>query len=76
MVGAHILKKAAGVKNKVMTQLDVVNTRANMVNARADIQSTMLNLNTVYQSLLFQVMMVVNDEPHTMCSNDLLHVFD
>jgi len=76
MVGAHILKKAAVVKNKVMTQLDVVNTRANMVNARADIQSTMLNLNTVYQSLLFQVMMVVNDEPHTMCSNDLLHVFD
>ena len=76
MVGAHILKKAAVVKDKVMTQLDVVNTRSNMVNARADIQSTMLNLNTVYQSLLFQVMTVVNDEPHTMCSKDFLHFFD
>lgn len=50
--------------------------KTSMVSMRADIQSTMLNLNTVYQSLLFQVMTVVNDEPHTMCSNDLLHFFD
>jgi hypothetical protein len=54
---------------KVATLKDAVIKRSDMVTVRADIQSTMLNLTTVYQSLLFQVMMVVNDEPHPVCSS-------
>ena len=54
---------------KVATLKDAVLARSDLVNMHAAIQSTMVNLNTVYQSLLFQVMMVVGDEPHPVCSN-------
>jgi hypothetical protein len=57
---------------KVATLKDAALTRSDMVTMQAAIQSTMVNLNTVYQSLLFQVMMVVNDEPRPFCSNDPL----
>ena len=42
--------------------LDKAATQASMVSVQSNIHTIMLNLNTVYQSLLFQVMTVLKEE--------------
>ena len=74
----RVKKVAVKVSNVTGKVLKNAVARSNVISARAAMQTTMLNLNTVYQSLLFQVMTLLNEEskPVSSCKKYDTDIFE